>query len=296
MKMMQSINEVYADSLRAILNDGEAGSHTTQLFNHFVEYNWQSGFPIISLRKIFLKAAKAETLWMLSGSSDINELGSTKHFWEPWADQKGFVPTSYGRYLVGFPGLDSSWREYGEAGKGLPVNQVKYVLELLKAKPQSRRAVVSFWHPDNAVNSTQPTCHLSLTFNLSIQHGVLHLLVTSRSQDMIMGFPYDVLNYSLLQASIAKVLGVYPGKLSFAIGNAHIYHDHLEVKDRVLGIPAVSSMAYYKTRGPICDYKFDSNAESLKDLVSSLELINPPTEFREFDSKFKLVVNNKVEL
>lgn len=64
------------------------------------------------------------------------------------------------------------------------------------------------------------------TFTLNIIGGRLHLHNIVRSNDMILGCPFDVFGFALLQCILADYLGVKPGIYTHSISNAHIYENH----------------------------------------------------------------------
>jgi len=290
---MSFINSAYCKLLKKVLTNGY-NTGTTKSYPHVMfRYDFSYGFPIISQRRIYLKAAKAEMLWMLTGSNNIKGLGKYKHFWEPWADVHGRLNTSYGRYMVNYPGIPSLGLKDGESGGGGTVDQISYVLDLLGKNPNSRRAIISLWHPDNAINSRQPSCHISLQFTVVL--GRLNCLVNARSQDLILGFPYDCLNYGMLTAAIAYKLKLAPGLLSFSIGDAHIYNSHLSEYSQY-GISWPHTLALYTKRNQDANYHFKADFNSsISDLIASFTLENSPTEFHQ-TPKFKLEVNNQVEI
>lgn len=290
---MSQINQLYCNLLKTVLNEGYDTGQARSYHHAFFSYNFSQGFPIISQRRIYLKAAKAELLWMLTGSNNIELLGKYKHFWQPWADSHGNLNTSYGRYMVNYPGIPSLALKYGESGAGGTVDQVQYILDLLSKKPESRRAIISLWHPDNAVNSRQPACHISLQF--TVQGSELNCMVNSRSQDLILGFPYDCLNYGMLMAAMAYKLRLIPGMLSFAIGDAHIYNSHLDQLSD-LGITWPHTLAIYPKHNLASMWYWDTTRDALlSDLIGGFQLSDMPTNFHD-TPKFDLEVNNEVEI
>lgn len=85
-------------------------------------------------------------IWMLSGSSNVKDLQALDvPFWNEFADETGELGPVYG-YL---------WRHWPN-GDGSETDQIKYVEDLLKNNPDSRRMVVNCWHPsyipDSAVS------------------------------------------------------------------------------------------------------------------------------------------------
>ena len=56
-----------------------------------------------------------------------------------------------------------------------------------------------------------------------------------RSNDMILGCPFDVFGFALLQCMIAERLGVRPGVYTHSISNAHVYDNHYEGAKEIIG-------------------------------------------------------------
>ena len=47
------------------------------------------------------------------------------------------------------------------------------------------------------------------------------------SNDMFLGCPFNLINYTLLLYMVAHLVDRKPSKLHYVIGDAHIYKDHL---------------------------------------------------------------------
>ena len=64
--------------------------------------------------------------------------------------------------------------------------------------------------------------------------GRLNLLVTSRSTDVPLGLPYNIVQYAVLLALVAQVTGYQPGKFTFITNDAHIYENQIEgIKEQI---------------------------------------------------------------
>ncbi|NDA15961.1 MAG: thymidylate synthase, partial [Gammaproteobacteria bacterium] len=155
----------------------------------------------------------------LSGDTRIDLL--RKHgckFWEPWADKDGRVPSAYGNFWRNYPVHDD-----GEAGFN---DQIRYVINELKERPQSRRLVVSAWAPGNAQTSALPPCHAFWVLNVQQdEHGepMLCLHLTQRSCDVALGLPYNIAGYAFLLELISRFTGIKPGYFGHTLIDAHIY-------------------------------------------------------------------------
>jgi len=113
-------------------------------------------------------------------------------------------------------------------------DQLAELVAGLKADPFSRRHVVSIWNPPEDTEAVLPPCHTM--FQASVRaNGVLDLCVNMRSVDLFLGLPFDVASYAVLQHLLAKEVHLVPGNLVFFLGDAHIYNNHLDAVQTVLG-------------------------------------------------------------
>ncbi len=105
--------------------------------------------------------------------------------------------------------------------------QMPKMLEILSQDPDSRRAVISFYNPAHDFHEgdcLDICCTLSLIFRL--REGKLHLTCTMRSNDVILGLPYDLTQFTFLQSVLACWLGVEVGSYYHFTANMHLYeHD-----------------------------------------------------------------------
>ena len=54
------------------------------------------------------------------------------------------------------------------------------------------------------------------------------MLVTSRSSDVPLGLPFNVVQYAVLCHLVAQVVGAKPGQLTFITHDAHIYENQID--------------------------------------------------------------------
>ena len=214
----------YHDVIRRVLKEGRrkhnrTGVDTLSTFNINYQIDLREGFPLLTTKEISWKNIVVENLWFLSGDTHIDLL--RKHgckFWEPWADEDGRVPSAYGNFWRNYPVHD-----HGEAGFN---DQIRYVINELKERPQSRRLVVSAWAPGNAQTSALPPCHAFWVLNVQQdEHGepMLCLHLTQRSCDVALGLPYNIAGYAFLLELISRFTGIKPGYFGHTLIDAHIY-------------------------------------------------------------------------
>lgn len=108
------------------------------------------------------------------------------------------------------------------------VDQLKTVIETLKANPFDRRMLVSAWNPIEVENQSLalPACHWA--FQVKSNGVEFDLMFMMRSNDMFLGSPFNIASYGLLMKLIEKEVGLVARHLKCTIGDAHIYHNHFE--------------------------------------------------------------------
>lgn len=178
----------YLAASQTILETGtrkinRTGVDTISAFAVPMRFDLREGFPLLTTKKINWFNIVAENLWFLSGERHIGFL--RKHgikFWEPWADEDGYVPSAYGNFWRRFPihGPPDIKNPTDMHGKTWPGNytgrtycdQIKWVVDQLRTDPMSRRLVVSAWAPGNAQTSKLPPCHVMWCLNTQNLHTI----------------------------------------------------------------------------------------------------------------------------
>lgn len=146
------------------------------------------------------KIAATEAIQLLAGVSSLEQLdGVTNGRFSEFANN-GRLRGAYGPRL----------RE-----------QLRRVSYQLDEDPESRQAVAVLWKPDDDLNVKDVPCTVSLTFR--IVGGCLELKTHMRSNDVILGVPYDWFMFSRLQMVMAEVLGVPTGPYVHHVDNLHLY-------------------------------------------------------------------------
>ncbi|GHJ35419.1 thymidylate synthase [Streptomyces sp. TS71-3] len=154
--------------------------------------------------------AVAETVWILSGTDDpwIFDYNSQL---KQYTDD-GVLRGAYGPRLRAWAG---------------GIDQLRRVVDILRADPDSRRAIVQVFDParDAAGHSDVP-CTLGFRFHL--RHGRLHMSTTMRSQDVWVGMPYDLFCFTTIHELVAGWLDVRPGMYRHHVDSFHIYESDIE--------------------------------------------------------------------
>lgn len=150
--------------------DGEP-AYTIKKFCVVNRYDLRKEFPAITLRKVALKSAMDEILWIYQKkSNNIHDLNS--HIWDAWADKEGSIGTCYGN-VVGRKFLF----------KGEKTDQMDYVLRQLKENPYSRRIMTNMYQYEYLHSGALDPCCYSMTYNVTKEDGKLVLNAVLKRRD-----------------------------------------------------------------------------------------------------------------
>lgn len=231
----------YHDLVQNVMDHGvwkenRTGVRTLANFAEFYKVDLAEGFPLLTTKKVYFRSVILELLWYLRGEDHIKWLRDEKdcHIWDAWADEDGYVGPIYPVLWRRFPMAKS---KDGDVYKPLgdkkekdwqyeEFDQVQNAIHMLKTNPNSRRIVVSAWHPGLLGEMGLPPCHLMYIFNVA--DGKLNCHLTQRSGDIALGIPFNLACYSALTMAVAQEVGLEPGTFAHTIVDAHIYENHMD--------------------------------------------------------------------
>ncbi len=152
-------------------------------------------------------SALGELLWYLSGSNELSFIKFYIPHYQKESDDNQTVYGGYGPRLLNLRGQH---------------NQIENVINLLKNRPSSRRAVIQLYDgADIAEDHKEIPCTCTLQF--IIRKGKLHLFTSMRSNDAYIGLPHDIFVFTMLQEIFARRLNVKLGEYHHAVGSLHLY-------------------------------------------------------------------------
>ncbi len=243
--------KAYHDLVRNVLEHGvrkenRTGTDTISNFAEFYKVDLAEGFPLLTTKKVYFRSVILELLWYLRGEDHIRWLRDENdcHIWDAWADEEGHVGPIYPVLWRRFPYMEKEVvKMEGQAGVveketwvRKEFDQVQRAIDMLKTNPNSRRIVVSTWHPGLLGEMALPPCHLMYIFN--VQNGRLNCHLTQRSGDIALGIPFNLACYSALTMAIAQEVGLEPGIFAHTIIDAHIYENHVDgLKEQLTRTP-----------------------------------------------------------
>jgi thymidylate synthase len=159
--------------------------------------------------KIF--SSIGELLWYLTRD---NRLDFIEGYLSQYRDESEDKITVYGGYGP---------RLFNQRGH----NQIQNVIDLLRARPTSRRAVIQLFNAEDIADKhNEIPCTTTLQF--LARNGHLDLVVTMRSNDAYIGLPHDVFCFTMLQEVIARTLNLEIGRYRHFVGSLHLYKKNWE--------------------------------------------------------------------
>lgn len=166
-----------------------------------------------SIRKLPMRYMIGELLWYLSGKNTLNAIRLYTSAWDRMSDNGVTVNSNYGYRMKNIP------CEYS----GVEFDQLAMVEDLLREHPESRQAVIHIKQARDLVNYPTKDVNCTVCLQFFIRDGKLYLTTYMRSNDLWMGFPNDVFQFTAIQIYLAMRLGVMLGSYTHIAGSLHLY-------------------------------------------------------------------------
>ena len=209
------------------------------------------------------KSVVNELIWFLNGDTNTQWLRENGvSIWDEWATEAGELGPLYGAQWVNWPTRD-----------GGSVNQIDYVIDCLRRRPESRRILFHAWNveylPDETMSPQEnveagrmalPPCHLLYQFYVA--NGKLSAMLYIRSSDAFLGLPFNIASVSLLVHMLCQQVELDPGEVVVTMGDCHLYSNHAEQVETQLSRQPKSRPTLEIMRRPnsIYDYSFEDFA------------------------------------
>lgn len=208
------------------------GVKTIRLPHQMLQFDLSEEFPILTSKKVAFKTAVLEMFWIFQVQS--NKVSWLKDrgikIWNEWeVPSDGIYMGRDFKKLYKDLGLDED--PVGTIGTayGWIVNRYKLtqnLIDTLKNDPGNRRMVLSLWQNEFLPAAALPSCVWNSEWNIT--DGRLNLLVNSRSSDVPLGLPFNIVQYATFCYLIAHCIGVKPGQFTFVTNDAHIYENQVD--------------------------------------------------------------------
>jgi len=209
-----NISELYKNALEALVYDGLYTKPRGYVCHEISPCTLVLDYPDRNIlddnvRCINKAFAAAELCWILAGRNDLEFIQKFNSNIANYSDNGKIFFGAYGPKFV---------------------QQLPYVLKTMKKDPYTRQAIMTIWRESPPKTKDVP-CTIALHF-IQRPIGTLNLVVYMRSNDVWLGLPYDIHNFTCIQMIIASMLGLSLGKYTHIDGSLHLYeqHDELAIK------------------------------------------------------------------
>lgn len=227
--------------------EDRTGTGTIALFGGQMRFDLSKGFPLLTTKAVPFKSVLSELLWFISGSTNVNDLRALLHgeeFRDDWSKKTIWDDNAIHQGgALGYedgelgPIYGAQWRNWygvedeltGQTGE---TDQLAWVINEIKINPDSRRLIVSAWHPTDIPRMALPPCHTMFQFR--VLGGKLHCQLYQRSADMFLGVPFNIASYALLTHIVAHLCNLPVGDFVWTGGDIHLYQNHLEQANELL--------------------------------------------------------------
>lgn len=266
----------YISMLNNIINTGikrtdRTGVGTLSKFGKHFEYDLKNTFPLLTTKRMFVRAIFEELALYISGKTDNGILQKKGiHIWDGNTTREFLDKRGLSHYKENDMGetYGFNFRHYGAEYNGCSedytnkgFDQLKYVISEIRKNPQSRRLIINLWNASTMDKAALPACLCMYQFYVDTEKKMLNLQIYIRSSDFFLANNWNTCTGAFLVHMICnlKDIDLSPGKLSVITGDTHIYLSHLEaVKKNLERIPRpFPKLIIKEEKERIEDYKWE---------------------------------------
>jgi thymidylate synthase len=168
---------------------------------------------LITVRKLNIRFAVAEFLWIITGQNRLDFISKFNGEIAKFSDDGEHMSGAYGPPLT---------------------DQLPWVIRKLEDQEDTRQALLTIWRPMPAGSKDVP-CTITMQFML--RNNLLEMITYMRSNDMWLGFPYDLFAFTMIQRYVANALQVKAGPYHHHVGSLHLYDRDNEAAEKALDSP-----------------------------------------------------------
>lgn len=170
-------------------------------------------------RKMSMRYAIGELLWYNSCNSSWKAIEPFSKFWKNISDDGVTVNSNYGYCIHNKFGFD----------------QWEHVKKLLLENPNTRQAVIHIKEPRDLIDNPTKDLNCTIALQFILRNNTLDLITTMRSNDVWLGLPYDLFNFTCMQIQMAMEINANIGRYYHNVGSLHMYERDLEKLEELNG-------------------------------------------------------------
>jgi thymidylate synthase len=205
--LIPNLRHGYLDIIKHVAKRGTPvaprGQKTTEVLDAVIILEDPAdALPVGIGRQLNLAIAAAEAIQLVAGVSLPSMLFKIQPAFRKYAEDDGHFHAPYGRRIG---------------------HQVTTCVNKLRADKDTRQAIITLWNPllDWTTHKRDYPCTVMLQFLIRNDKLILH--TTMRSNDVWLGVAYDLFQFTQLQLTVARVLGIEVGPYHHHAVSLHIY-------------------------------------------------------------------------
>lgn len=209
--------------------------------------------------------ALAELIWILHGSDEASVINYWNVALPNYAGAYQHYPGAYGNRI---------FLQHG-------INQLEKVYETLKNNLESRQAVILIWDPktdlpqcDGKPNNNDIPCNICSM--IKVRNNKLEWTQIMRSNDLVLGLPYNIVQFTSIQEILASWLEIETGSYNHISDSLHIYEEKTN---------ALKATSINVTNKDTLSIRKEDFYEVIKLIYSTMKLISDNSETNEISLK-----------
>lgn len=228
-----NIDDVYRDAISNIYQNGKSVDSVSdnrsvgsffgdkeRPYKEIIGYNFILDNPrsrIITSRnrEMSLGFAIANFLWVFGGKKDVESISFYNRLGKAFSNNGEYYESAFGgRIFSDF----QSW---------------EFAKELLTSDVNTRRALIPIFLPKDLIERPLDTPCASY-IHLFIRDNCLDMVLSMRSQSVIMVFPYDLFLFTMLQEFFSLQLNIKLGKFYYYCDSFHYYLNEEKLGQKII--------------------------------------------------------------
>jgi thymidylate synthase len=171
--------------------------------------------PYLAARRANIVFTHAEALWHLSARDDLAMIAHYAPRLRRYSpDGQRLTGTAYGPRIFSADEPDGT-------------SQFSRILALLRADPDTKRAVAVIMRPGELAEPGNPDVACATALHFIVRDGALHMTAYMRANDVWIGLLCDVFSLTFIQEHAARLLGVPIGSYTHHVDSMHLNYPDL---------------------------------------------------------------------